>query len=76
MDEQVDRDLTELGVAIAAIELSLMAVMRSVFSELPEAALVLDERYPQLLNSMKGKPEHVAAVRARTERLLRSWIDW
>lgn len=76
MDERVDRDLTELGVAIAAIELSLMAAMRSLFSETPEACLALEERYPRFLDALEGNREHVAAVRARTERIVRSWIDW
>jgi hypothetical protein len=74
MEKEVADELHELGIVVGAIELALMVAMLSVFREIPEAAVFMEEKYPLLLDSLSGNAANIAAVRERTERILRAWL--
>ena len=69
---ELDNELREIGAAIAGLEVAAWAAMRAVFETNPEAAEMLRQTYPALLNGLSGAD--AADVKTRVETHMRRWL--
>jgi hypothetical protein len=69
---ELDKELREIGAAIAGLEIATWAAMRAIFETNPEAAELLQSTYPALLGGLSG--EDATDVKERVERHMRRWL--
>jgi len=68
----VEKELHEIGIAIAGIEVAVWAAMRAILEVNPKAELVLREAYPGLLEGLSGAD--ASEVKARVEAHMQRWL--
>lgn len=71
-NEQLERELREIAVAISGLELANWAVMKSILIALPTAQVALKEIYPALMNSLSGRD--VEEIKERINLHMERWI--
>jgi len=71
-DATLEKELRDIGAAIAGIEVAVWAAMRAILETNPEAAEMLRDTYPALLNGMSGGD--ATDVKARVETHMKRWL--